>query len=74
MIEGEILGREVAHPADQQGQGIAHGHERGRARRGASPSGQASSIGPSAMQRSAAWPSELVDAFGDRDQAGTQPP
>ena len=34
MVEGEVLGREVAHPADQQRQRIADGHQRRRARRG----------------------------------------
>ena len=41
---------------------------------GARPSGHASSIGPSAMHRSAAWPSELRRPLGDRDQARAQPP
>ena len=33
VVEGEVLGPEVAHPADQQGQGVADGHQRGRAGR-----------------------------------------
>ena len=34
VVEGEVLGAEVAHPADQQGQGVADGHQRGGAGRG----------------------------------------
>ena len=74
VIQGEVLGPEVAHPADQQARASPTAIKAVVLAEGASPSGHASSIGPSAMQTSARRPSELPAPLGEGDQGRAQPP